>query len=61
MNNVLVVAGKGKISGLQGRPLLVDTNDPALDQLLSGYRSVCTGYQDAILYPVAAPGGEADA
>jgi predicted polyphosphate/ATP-dependent NAD kinase len=54
VDNVLVVAGKGKITGLQGRPLLVDSNDPELDRLLSGYRTVCTGYHDAILYPVAA-------
>ena len=46
-------AGKGKISGLEGQPLLVDTNDPELDGALCGYRRVVTGYHDAILYPVA--------
>lgn len=53
-DNILIVAGKGKISALAGRPLLVDTNDPELDRDLAGYRRVLTGYRDAILYPVEA-------
>jgi predicted polyphosphate/ATP-dependent NAD kinase len=56
VDNILVVAGKGKITGLQGRPLLVDSNDPELDRRLTGYRRVVTGYHDAILYPVSAVG-----
>lgn len=54
LENITIVAGKGKISGLDGQPLLVDTNDPDLDRALAGYRRVVTGYHDAILYPVAA-------
>lgn len=54
LDNIIIVAGKGKISGLEGRPLLVDTNDPHLDQALSGYRRIITGYHDEILYPLAA-------
>ncbi len=53
LDNITIVAGKGKIKGLNGEPLLVDTNDPALDAELCGYRKVVTGYHDAILYPVA--------
>jgi predicted polyphosphate/ATP-dependent NAD kinase len=53
LDNILVVAGKGKIRGLEGRPLLVDTNDPELDAALCGYRRVLTGYHDEIYYPVA--------
>ncbi len=53
LDNITIVAGKGKIKGLEGEPLLVDTNDPALDAQFSGYRKVVTGYHDAILYPVA--------
>jgi predicted polyphosphate/ATP-dependent NAD kinase len=53
LERVTVVAGKGKIAGLEGQPLLVDTNDPELDEALCGYRRVITGYRDAILYPVA--------
>ena len=53
LDNITVVAGKGKIKGLEGQPLLVDTNDPELDRALCGYRRVVTGYHDEILYPVA--------
>ncbi len=52
MDNIIVVATKTKITELNGRPLLVDTNDAELDILLGGYRSVITGYHDAIIYPV---------
>jgi predicted polyphosphate/ATP-dependent NAD kinase len=52
LDNITVVASKGKIKGLEGQPLLVDTNDPALDRALAGYRRVVTGYRDEILYPV---------
>jgi len=51
--NITIVAAKSKISSLQGRPLLVDTNDPQLDQELCGYYSIVTGYDDRILYRVS--------
>ncbi len=51
-DNLLVVATKTKIAGLGGRPLLVDSNDPQLDEALAGYLPVLTGYRDRILYPV---------
>lgn len=53
LENIEIVAAKSKISALQGRPLLLDTNDPELDAELSGYRSIVTGYQDKILYRLA--------
>ena len=53
LNNISIVAAKSKITALQGRPLLLDTNDPALDVELSGYRAVITGYQDQVLYRLA--------
>ena len=53
VENIQIVAAKAKISALQGRPLLLDTNDPQLDLELSGYRSLITGYQDKILYRLA--------
>ena len=40
------------LAELAGRPLLGDSNDPALDRELSGYREIITGYDDRILYPV---------
>jgi len=51
--NIILVAAKSKITALDGRPLLVDTNDPVLDRALSGYHSILTGYDDHILYRVA--------
>jgi predicted polyphosphate/ATP-dependent NAD kinase len=53
LDNIDIVAAKSKISGLEGRPLLVDTNDLALDNELSGYHPVITGYDDRVLYRVA--------
>ncbi|MDX1732857.1 MAG: ATP-NAD kinase family protein [Halioglobus sp.] len=55
--NVLVIAAKSKIAALQGRPLLVDSNDPELDLAMRGYRMVTTGYDDHVLYPVGFAGG----
>ena len=54
LDNIVIVAAKSKISALEGRPLLVDTNDVQLDRALCGWRSVITGYEDRILYRVAA-------
>ena len=51
--NLLLVASKAKLGELGGRPLLVDTGDREIDQLLSGYRAVITAYRDQILYPVS--------
>jgi predicted polyphosphate/ATP-dependent NAD kinase len=53
VDNVRIVAAKAKMTGLQGRPLLVDTNDVALDLALCGLRSVTTGYDDQVLYRVS--------
>jgi predicted polyphosphate/ATP-dependent NAD kinase len=50
--NIQVIAARGKILALQGRPLLVDTNDPQLDSEYSGYRPVVVGYRETIMYPV---------
>lgn len=50
--NILVIAARGKILSLQGRPLLVDTNDPELDNQFSGYHPVIVGYRETIMYPI---------
>lgn len=52
LDNIVILASKTKITQLQGRPLLVDSNDAELDASFVGYRQVVTGYHDAILYPV---------
>ncbi|XOV90688.1 MAG: ATP-NAD kinase family protein [Pseudomonadota bacterium] len=50
--NILIVATKSKLEALGGKPMLVDTGDPALDHELCGTRRVITGFEDAVLYPV---------
>ena len=57
-DNIILVATKTKIAELEGRPLLVDSGDAALDEEMSAYRQVITGYHDAILYPVGLHTGE---
>ncbi|MGS2720757.1 ATP-NAD kinase family protein [Paraglaciecola aestuariivivens] len=51
--DMLVVATKTKLMGLAGRPLIVDSGDPFIDQKFSGLIQVVTGYRDQVLYPVA--------
>lgn len=46
--NIIVVATKTKLESLQG-PLLTDTGDAELDQVLGGFIRVITGYEDAVL------------
>ena len=50
-----MLATKTKLSALAGRPLIVDTGDVELDQALSGFIRVTTGYRDYIMYRVANP------
>jgi len=59
-HNIQVVATKEKVLSLSGRPLLVDSNDPELDKLFSGYQSVLVGYDEFILYPIGVPGNSAE-
>jgi predicted polyphosphate/ATP-dependent NAD kinase len=53
LDNIIVVAAKSKIAGLESRPLLVDTNDAKLDRELCGVRAINTGYDDHLLYRVS--------
>lgn len=52
-DNILIVATKTKLTALNGRPLLVDTGDSQLDEMLSGFLPITTGYHDQVLYPVS--------
>jgi predicted polyphosphate/ATP-dependent NAD kinase len=52
IDNIIIVATKTKITELQGRPLLVDSNDRQLDAAMAGYRMVISGYHDTIMYPL---------
>jgi predicted polyphosphate/ATP-dependent NAD kinase len=44
--NIIVVSTKEKLYSLGSRPLLVDTGDPGVDQMLGGYLAVVTGYRE---------------
>jgi len=50
--NIIVVCLPDKLNALQGSPLLVDTGDRDLDDWLSGYVRVITGYNDRTVYRV---------
>ena len=52
--SVTVIATQTKLLSLEGRPLLVDTGDPALDAELAGYVKVVTGLGERIMYRIGA-------
>jgi predicted polyphosphate/ATP-dependent NAD kinase len=52
-DNILVVSTPGKIHSLGGRPLMVDTGDRDVDEMLRGYIKVLTGYNEQIVYKVS--------
>lgn len=49
-----VVGTRTKLLSLEGRPLLLDTNDSTLDEMFAGLISITTGYEDHLLYQVSA-------
>jgi predicted polyphosphate/ATP-dependent NAD kinase len=53
-DHVIVIATQTKLLSLQGRPLLVDTGDPDLDEQLSGYAKVVTALGERTMYKVGA-------
>jgi predicted polyphosphate/ATP-dependent NAD kinase len=50
--NILIVATKSKLQSLDGRPLVSDSGDAALDDMLVGPIPVITGFHDLVLYSV---------
>lgn len=50
--NTWLIATKTKLQELNGRPLRVDTGDEALDQALSGFIQVTTGYHDQTMVAI---------
>jgi len=50
--NIIIVATKQKINSLNGEPFLVDSGDYELDQILSGYSIVFTGYRERVVYRI---------
>jgi predicted polyphosphate/ATP-dependent NAD kinase len=53
VSNIQVVASPEKLASLQGRPLLVDTDDPRVNASLRGYIRVITGLREEAIYRVA--------
>lgn len=51
-DRIWILATKTKLKSLQGRPLRVDTGDETLDQMLSGFILVTTGYHDQTMVAV---------
>ena len=51
-DNIIIIATKEKLVSLDGRPLLVDTGDKNLDELLGGYIRVTTGFKNYMMYEV---------
>ena len=50
--NVVVVTTPNKLVALRGRSLLVDTGDRQVDEMMSGYIRVITGYRRRAVYQV---------
>ncbi|WP_438853337.1 ATP-NAD kinase family protein [Agromyces sp. M3QZ16-3] len=55
---LMVVAPEQKLIDLGGRPLLVDTGEPAVDARLAGFARIVTGPSTTSVYPVHAPENE---
>ena len=51
--SVIVIATQTKLLSLEGRPLLVDTGDPALDADSAGYAKVITGLGERMMYRIS--------
>jgi predicted polyphosphate/ATP-dependent NAD kinase len=51
--NIVVVSTPDKLYALGSQPLLVDTGDRAVDEMLSGYMMVVTGYNERAVRKVA--------
>jgi len=50
--NIVIASTIHKINSLMGSPLLIDIGDKILDQKLSDYYKVITGYRERIIYKV---------
>ena len=49
-SNIWVVGTRSKLQSLEGRALLLDTDDAQLDQAFSGLIEIIAGYEDRLLY-----------
>jgi predicted polyphosphate/ATP-dependent NAD kinase len=53
LENIIVAATIGKLASLQCKPLLVDTGDNQVDNMLRGYVRVVTGYREEMVYKIS--------
>jgi predicted polyphosphate/ATP-dependent NAD kinase len=51
--NIIIVSLSDKLNALQGEPLLVDTGEPDVDEILVGYLPIVVGYREKAVYRVA--------
>ncbi len=56
LGNLRVVATKRKLATLEGRPLLVDSGDVALDDSFPDVAKVWAGYKEELVYPLSVGG-----
>lgn len=47
-----IIATPSKLEELNGRPLLIDSNDAQLDKQWVGYHPVIVGYNETVMYPL---------
>jgi predicted polyphosphate/ATP-dependent NAD kinase len=52
-DNIIIISTKTKLLALNQKPLICDTGDSELNNALSGFMSVTTGYNDNVLYAVS--------
>jgi len=50
--HIIVVATRSKLASLNRKPLLVDTGDDEVDDMLKGYMRVVTGFREEMVYKV---------
>lgn len=51
--NIIIIATNEKMMALMGEPILIDTSDKELDEELSGYYRVISGYHETVIAKVA--------
>jgi len=52
-DNIIVIATKSKLFALNGEPMLVDTGNDRINEMLSGYVNVTTGVKEKLVYKVS--------
>lgn len=48
--HIKIIASRSKLTSISPSPMLCDSGDPALDQELSGWYRVTTGFEDSVMY-----------